>query len=107
MKSKRIMLIAGESSGDLLAADLVRSLNDAIPELQFHPTADMQPLTTPLPPEFFGAGGRKMAEAGVKLSVDLTLHAVTGISDVIKNYGKFRQIFEKLLTLAIERKPDL
>ena len=37
----------------------------------------------------------------------MTQHAVIGISDVLKNYFKFRQLFNQLLALAIERKPDV
>ncbi len=48
-----------------------------------------------------------MAEAGVELAFDLTQHAVIGISDVLKNYFKFRRLFNQLLALAIERKPDV
>ena len=48
-----------------------------------------------------------MAAAGVELAFDLTQHAVIGISDVLKNYFKFRRLFNQLLALAIERKPDV
>ena len=58
-------------------------------------------------PQFFGAGGAKMAAAGVELAFDLTQHSVIGISDVLKNYFKFRRLFNQLLALAIERKPDV
>ena len=47
-----------------------------------------------------------MASAGVELAFDLTQHSVIGISDVLKNYFKFRRLFNQLLALAIERKPD-
>lgn len=83
------MLIAGEASGDLLAAELASALRDKLPEAGF-----------------FGAGGPKMAETGVELAFDMTRHAVIGLSDVLKNYFKFRRLFNQLLTLAIERKPD-
>ena len=85
------MLIAGEASGDLLAAELVSALRDA------HRRDS----------KFFGAGGPKMAAAGVKLAFDLTQHSVIGISDVLKDYFKFRRLFNQLLKLAIERKPDV
>jgi lipid-A-disaccharide synthase len=91
MTPKTFMLIAGEPSGDLLAAELVSSLRDA--------------CATKL--KFFGAGGSKMSEAGVELAFDLTQHAVTGITDVLKNYLKFRRLFNQLLALAIESKPDV
>ena len=83
------MLIAGEASGDLLAAELVSALRGQLPDAKF-----------------FGAGGPKMAAAGVELAFDLTQHSVIGISDVLKNYFKFRRLFNQLLALAIERKPD-
>ena len=57
-------------------------------------------------PQFFGAGGPRLAAAGVELAFDLTQHSVIGISDVLKNYFKFRRLFHQLLKLAIERKPD-
>ena len=84
------MLIAGEASGDLLAAELVSALRAQLPDAKF-----------------FGAGGVKMAEAGVELAFDMTEHAVVGFSDVVKNYFKFRRLFNQLLALAIKRKPDV
>jgi lipid-A-disaccharide synthase len=69
-------------------------------------TWDYQPLSSSLEPRFFGAGGREMAAAGVELALDLTAHAVTGISEVLKNYPKFRRLFAQLYRLALERKAD-
>ncbi len=48
-----------------------------------------------------------MAAAGVELAFDLTQHSVIGISDVLKKYFVFRRLFNQLLALAIERKPDV
>jgi lipid-A-disaccharide synthase len=90
VKPKAFMLIAGEASGDMLAAELVFALRGKLPDATF-----------------FGAGGAKMAAAGVELAFDLTQHSVIGISDVLKNYFKFRRLFNQLLALAIERKPDV
>jgi lipid-A-disaccharide synthase len=95
MKPKTFMLIAGETSGDLLAAELVSALLAASKRSEDGRV-----------PQFFGAGGSKMAAAGVELAFDLTQHSVIGISDVLKNYFKFRRLFNQLLKLAIERKPD-
>jgi len=92
------MLIAGEASGDLLAAELVSALREKIPSSTLHP---------PSSPVFFGAGGAKMSAAGVELAFDLTQHSVIGITDVLKNILKFRRLFNQLLALAIERKPDV
>jgi len=90
MKSTTFMVIAGEASGDLLASELVSSIRKQNPHAQF-----------------FGAGGAKMAAAGVDLAFDLTQHAVIGFSDVLKKYFKFRELFDRLFALAIRRKPDV
>lgn len=89
------MLIAGEASGDLLAAELVSALIAGSPRSEEGRA-----------PQFFGAGGPKMSAAGVELAFDMTEHAVTGVSEVLLNYFKFRRLFHQLLALAIERKPD-
>ncbi len=83
------MLIAGEASGDLLAAELVVALRSQMPDAKF-----------------IGAGGPKMKAAGTRLAFDLTQHSVIGISDVLKNLSKYRRLFNQLLALAIEQKPD-
>ena len=90
------MVIAGEASGDLLAAELVKALKQA-PEIR----------AMPFPPQFFGAGGPRMAEAGVELAVDMIPFAVVGVTDPLRNYRPLRRIFAKLLRLALERKPDV
>lgn len=101
------MLIAGEASGDLNAAELVGALREKVISGSLDASADVQPLRTALAPRFFGAGGPKMAEAGVDLAFDLTQHSVIGISDVIRNILKFRRLFHQLFRLAIERQPDV
>lgn len=87
----KFMIIAGEASGDTLGAELVKALR-RIPHCAGA--------------EFFGAGGPKLAAAGVELAFDLAAHAVVGIWEVVKNYGKFKGFFERLLTLAMDRRPD-
>ncbi len=92
MKSMRVMVIAGDPSGDALAADLVHVLSKS---------------ATPPPFSFFGAGGPKMAQAGVELAFDLTASSVIGISDVFKNLPEFRRRFRHLVELAVEQEPAL
>jgi lipid-A-disaccharide synthase len=89
MIPKTFMLIAGETSGDLLASELVSALRELSPDAKY-----------------FGAGGPKMSAAGVDLAFDMTQHAVTGVTDVLKNILKFRRLFNQLLATALERKPD-
>ncbi len=106
MKPKTFMLNAGEASGDLLAAELVQAIRAETGAGKPVPTTDRQPLHTSLEPRFFGAGGALMTKAGVKLALDMTEHSVTGLSDVLKNYLKFRRIFRQLYRLALDRQPD-
>jgi lipid-A-disaccharide synthase len=101
------MLIAGEPSGDWLAADLVEALRQEYAETKPAATWDYQPLHTSLAPRFFGAGGARMAAAGVDLALDLTPHSVIGLAEVIKNYLKFRRLFHQLIRVAQEREPDV
>ncbi len=105
MTPKHFMLIAGESSGDMLAAELVNELRAAIQQLPSY-TNDLQPLRADLAPRFFGAGGPRMAEAGVELAFDMTQHSVIGLSDVLRHYFKFKRLFNQLLSLAVRREPD-
>jgi lipid-A-disaccharide synthase len=88
MKPKTFMLIAGETSGDLLAAELVFALRAKLPEAKF-----------------FGAGGTKMAAAGVELAFDMTQHAATGVPGIGKLLEGWR-LSRQLLALAIARQPD-
>ena len=101
------MVIAGEPSGDVLAAELVKALREEIARAEAQPTSDLQPLCASLEPKFFGAGGPRMAEAGVTLAFDMTVNAVFGLVDVVKRYTRFRGFFNQLRQLAIERQPHV
>jgi lipid-A-disaccharide synthase len=83
------MFIAGEASGDAHAAELIKALRTQAPDVKV-----------------FGAGGPKMKAAGMELRLDLTEHAVVGLVEVLKNYGKFRRIFWDLVRHAEDRRPD-
>ena len=100
------MLIAGESSGDHYAAQLVRALRRELAAEPPTVTRDYQPLKTSLEPRFFGAGGPQMAAAGVELAFDMTEHSVIGLSEVLKQFFKFRRLFRQLFRLALDRQPE-
>ena len=95
------MLIAGEASGDVLAAELVRALRQEFAEAEAIPTPDYQPLHASLEPRFFGAGGPRMAAERVDLAFDMTEHSVIGLTEVLKHYLKFRRLFHQLFELAL------
>jgi lipid-A-disaccharide synthase len=101
------MVIAGEASGDWLAAELVKAIREEMAQAPGVPTTDNQPLRSNLAPRFFGAGGPLMAAAGVELLFDLTKHSVIGVSDVLKKYFQLRPLFKALHLMALERQPDV
>jgi lipid-A-disaccharide synthase len=101
------MVVAGEPSGDLLAAELVRSLRVESARRALPPSRDSQPVRTELEPRFFGAGGWHMREAGVELAIDLTRSTVFGITGVLRHYFKFLRYRQQLLEVAVQRQPDV
>ena len=99
------MVVAGEPSGDLLAADLVRALREELAAAEAETSGFSQPLHASLAPRFFGAGGPAMAREGVELLFDMTRHAVVGHSDALKKLLTFRRLLHRLVDAAIERQP--
>ena len=87
----RIMIVAGEPSGDAHAAALVRALRDEAPQHQF---------------AFLGATGPLLRGAGVESVVDSDDLAIMGIVEVGRVLPKFWRAFRALKRAAIERKPD-
>ncbi len=107
MKTKSVMIVAGEPSGDALAADLVAPLRKLLVQSEAGTSDDHQPLQTTLAPRFFGAGGQRMAAAGVEIEVEMTRHAVTGIFELSSRVGHFIGVLKQLTRLAIQRQPDV
>ncbi len=89
MLPKKLFLIAGEASGDLHGASLVRALKQLNPDLVCR-----------------GLGGTLMAKEGVELLYDLTKEAVLGLGDVLRKYFLFKSIFTKALRDVQSFKPD-
>ncbi len=87
---KKIFIVAGEVSSDLHAANLVKSLKEIYPDIKF-----------------FGLGGEKMRQAGVKLIYNLVDLAVVGFFEVLKNLRKFKKIFNIAVEYIDKEKPDL
>ena len=89
-KNKTIMIIAGEASGDMHGANLVREMLKINPELSF-----------------YGIGGKKLREEGVQIIADASDMAVVGLTEVVfklRNILKIMAVMKKSLD---ERRPDL
>jgi len=77
---QHIIIVAGEASGDMHAAFLIRELIKLSPDLTFS-----------------GLGGPQMKAAGVDLYADLTKIAVVGFIEILKHYGEFKKYFNLIL----------
>jgi lipid-A-disaccharide synthase len=87
---RRVMIVAGEASGDIYGADLVREALLLDPGLQF-----------------FGIGGDLMRQAGVQTLVDSADMAVMGLVEVFKHFRVISSAFIKLKNLLLHAPPDL
>ena len=86
---KKVLIIAGEVSGDMHGANLVTALKKKTNDI-----------------EFFGLGGKRMEDAGVRLYYNLVDIAVLGLFEVLKNYATFRKIFDDTVRRLDEEKFD-
>lgn len=87
---KRVMIIAGEASGDLHAAKLVREVKAKRSDIHF-----------------YGIGGNKMVEAGVEALVDSADLAVVGLFEVLAHWGTLKAALKKMQDLLRSDPPDL
>ena len=90
MKTPRIMLVAGEASGDQHAANLVQELRARVPEAIC-----------------FGLGGEMMVSSGVEVVHNLVSHAVIGIAEAVRKLGDFFKILQEAGNLLKHRHPDV
>jgi lipid-A-disaccharide synthase len=87
----RILISAGEASGEMYGAQLIEALR----------AASSGQI------EFFGAGGSRMRDAGCDIVVDAKDLSVVGITEILSHLPKIWGLFHKLITEADKRKPDL
>lgn len=88
MSNSKIFLIAGEASGDLHAANLIRALKAKDSSLHFT-----------------GLGGPQMRSAGCELLADIMDFSIVGIIEVLTNYRKLKRLFNTTLNSIIQQKP--
>lgn len=88
---RRVMVCAGETSGDMYAAALVRAL---------------RPLLGPQT-QFFGIGGDAMRAEGVELFAHVSETGVIGFVEVARRFRFFSRLLRTLKGLLETRRPDL
>ena len=91
----RVLLVAGEASGDLRGAELVTELRAQVPDVSV-----------------FGVGGERLREAGMEITVPASDLSIMGLTEVASRLGtvlrSYRLLRSELLGRgAGRRKPDL
>lgn len=86
---KRFFFVAGESSGDMHGANLIREL------LRAQPTLECE-----------GLGGRRMEQAGMTLRHDLAGKAIMGFVEVLRSFPYIRRIFTETVGHLTQNPPD-
>lgn len=86
----RIALCAGEASGDLLGADLVRALRERFPAA-----------------EFAGIAGPKMRAAGVESWWDASQLSVMGLAEVLRHLPRLLRLRRHFRQRVLDWKPDV
>ena len=99
MSSVRILISAGEASGEMYGALLMEALRRLAGE------GACATLNEQL--EFFGVGGDRMRAAGCDTVVDAKDLSVVGITEILSHLPKIWGLFHKLIAEADKRKPDL
>jgi lipid-A-disaccharide synthase len=84
------MIVAGEASGDLHGANLVKEAHRIDPDLVF-----------------LGIGGSKMREAGVTTLIDASAMAVVGLVEVVAHFDVICRAYTTLRRIIRTDPPDL
>jgi lipid-A-disaccharide synthase len=86
----RIAMVAGEASGDLLAAHLITALKREVPTARF-----------------VGIGGPKMQREGFDAWWPAEKLAVRGYAEVVRHYPEITGIRRQLLNRLLDERPDV
>jgi len=88
--AKLVLIVAGEASADLHGSNLVRAVKAKDPAVSF-----------------WGVGGRKMEEAGVKILVPSSDMAVVGLTEVLTRVPVIAGAYFRLRSILRRHRPDL
>ena len=81
----RLLVSAGEPSGDQRAAEVLGELG----------------LRTPV--EAFGLGGGMLAEAGMDVTMHMSSYAVMGFTEILASIPRFLALEGEMAAMAVER----
>jgi len=85
-----VLIVAGEASGEMYAAELVNAI---------------RARTKASPPYFFGCGGEQMRRSGVETQVDIHNLAVLGPIEAVSHFMHLYNALHLLVKEAENRRP--
>ncbi len=89
-EQQQIMIVAGEASGDLHGANLVRAMQAQVQDIHF-----------------CGMGGKELEQAGVELLCDASKLAVVGVTEVLSHLGDILRARRALIERMRKQPPAL
>ena len=87
---KLVLIVAGEASADLHGSNLVHAMKRLDPRIIF-----------------YGIGGKKMEDAGVKILISSADIAVVGLTEVFSKLHYIFKAYQKLKSILKNSQPDL
>lgn len=87
----RIFIIAGEPSGDVIAAEIMAALGAQSPQMI----------------QFAGIGGKNMAAVGLQSRVDIRELSLFGVFELLPRLRRLRQIRDETLAAIAQFQPDI
>lgn len=90
IKTIDVFVVAGEDSGDMHGANLVRALKAQKPDIQVR-----------------GFGGPRLRDAGCELALDLTQFAVMGLLKVLPLVGRFMDVINQFHNELVTARPKV
>lgn len=87
---RKVMMIAGEASGDLHGSGVVRALKDRVPGV-----------------EIFGIGGDNMAKEGMEILYHISGLSFMGFVEVLRNLRTIAALEKAMTAVLTSRRPDV
>lgn len=86
----KVMIMAGEASGDMHGAFLAAALKEREPDI-----------------ELIGTGSTMMQKAGVRLLVDMAKYSTVGIWEALKNIRALKKLLQDIASFIKREQPDV
>jgi lipid-A-disaccharide synthase len=88
--ARKVLLVAGEASGDMHGAELVAALRRADPRI-----------------EVWGVGGQRLRQAGMHILVDTAAVATMGLVETFGTLGRLLGAYRRLKRFMLDERPAL